>query len=233
MDILTSCQCLEPVKTHVSCLSSCRSLISAKHAQNPTLLESETCKMPKKNSRGEIVFRDFPDFRPNLTPREIFKMGSFGGTYWRPIYSRVTKKEYKNKHKKYPASWWSGISTAHLTTDWKNYDKKINKYGVKVGSTLREWEDKKWITKHHPYGWVQWYCDFYSGKRSPDDQRQINRWIRTAGPKSRFRLALINLIRRKRGKYNDFTISPKRRQTLQHWAYRLTNRDYNSQVSRS
>ena len=29
---------------------------------------------PKKNSHGEINFPDYPDFRPNLTPREIFKL---------------------------------------------------------------------------------------------------------------------------------------------------------------
>ena len=34
--------------------------------------------MPKKNSSGEIVFSDYPEFRPNLTPGEIFQMGSFG-----------------------------------------------------------------------------------------------------------------------------------------------------------
>ena len=33
--------------------------------------------MPKKNSKGEIVFSDYPDFRPNLTPREMFQLGSF------------------------------------------------------------------------------------------------------------------------------------------------------------
>ena len=72
---------------------------------------------------------------------------------------------------------------------------------------------------------MQWYCDFYIGKRSPDDERQIKRWIRTAGPKSRFRRALINLIIKKKGNYNDFSISPKIRQTLQHWGYKLTKKD--------
>ena len=48
--------------------------------------------IPKKNYRGELVFKDFPDFKPNLTPRQIFTLGSFGGTYWRPIYSSITKK---------------------------------------------------------------------------------------------------------------------------------------------
>lgn len=38
--------------------------------------------MPRKNKYGEVVFKDAPEFRPNLTPQEIFRMGSFGGTYW-------------------------------------------------------------------------------------------------------------------------------------------------------
>ena len=45
-----------------------------------------------KRSDGTLIFKDYPDFRPNLTPREIFKLGSFGGTYWRPIYSSVVDK---------------------------------------------------------------------------------------------------------------------------------------------
>jgi hypothetical protein len=180
---------------------------------------------PKKNSSGQIVFEDFPEFRPNLTPREIFKMGSFGGTYWRPIKSKVTGKEYKNKHKKYPASWWKDIPKEWLVTEWNEYDKKINKYNEKVGSTLEDWESKGWIEASHPYGWVQWYCDFYMGKRGKDDERQIDRWTKTAGPKSRFRRALINKIIRGKTVYNDFEVSPKIRQTLQHWGYILTKKD--------
>ena len=50
--------------------------------------------IPQKKN-GKLFFPDYPDFTPNLTPSEIFQRGSFGGTYWRPIYSRVTKKNYK------------------------------------------------------------------------------------------------------------------------------------------
>ena len=63
------------------------------------------------------IFKDYPDFKPNLTPREIFELGSFGGTYWRPIYSSITKKKYKNVHHKYPTSWWKGIPETHLSLD--------------------------------------------------------------------------------------------------------------------
>lgn len=181
--------------------------------------------MPNRNNNNEIIFSDYPDFKPNLTPKEIFELGSFGGTYWRPIYSSITNKNYKNKHKKYPTSWWQNVPDSWLTTEWENYDKSINKYNVKVGSTLELWEGKNWIDKKHPYGWVQWYCDFYTGKRSYDDERQIQRWIRTAGHNSRFRRSLINKILKDNSKYNDFTKSPKIRQTLQHWGYVLTRKD--------
>ena len=57
---------------------------------------------PKKNKDGEVIFKDYPEFTPNLTPKEIFSLGSFGGTYWRDIISSVTNKEYQNIHMTYP-----------------------------------------------------------------------------------------------------------------------------------
>jgi len=33
------------------------------------------------------------------------------------------------------------------------------------------------------------------------------------------------MIKEKKTKYNDFSVSPKIRQTLQHWGYRLTSKD--------
>ena len=173
-----------------------------------------------------VYFSDYPEFRPNLTPRQMFKLGSFGGTYWREIESTVTNKVYRNSHKKYPEEWFDGIDDKYLTTPWDSYDISLNKYKVRVGTTLAFWESKNWIHKKHPYGWVQWYCDFYSGKRSIDDERQIKRWLSVAGPKGRFKLWLIKLVKQNKTEYNDFSVSPKIRQTLQHWGYRLTKKDY-------
>ena len=68
---------------------------------------------------------------------------------------------------------------------------------------------------------MHWYCDFYTGKRGEDDERQIKRWMNTAGPRSRFRKALINMIKKKGTTYDDYDISPKIRQTLQHWGYKF------------
>ena len=35
--------------------------------------------LSQKRSDGTLIFKDYPDFRPNLTPREMFQKGSFGG----------------------------------------------------------------------------------------------------------------------------------------------------------
>lgn len=170
-----------------------------------------------------IRFEGFENFTPNQTPREMFKKGSFCGSYWRPIYSSVTNKNYKNQHLKFPATWWNGISDNYLISDTCNIN--INKYKVKSGTSLEYWEDHDWITKQSPYGWVQWYCKFYNGVRSYDDERQIKRWLAFAGPNGRFRKRLINLIKKNKTTYNDFTISPVIRQGLLHWGYELTKRD--------
>ena len=175
-----------------------------------------------------VIYKDYPDFKPNLTPEQIFRLGSFGGTYWRPIYSAVTNKNYKNKHKMYPKSWWEGIPENHLTSI--DCDISINKYKVSVGTSLEFWEKKNWIRKDDPYGWMQWYCNFYKGRRSQDDERQIKRWKELAGEKGRFRKWLVTLIINKNGKWNDNTISPKIRQTLQHWGYKLTKKDFDKEL---
>ena len=186
----------------------------------------------KKKINGKYYFSDYPEFEPNLSPREMFKLGSFGGTYWRPIKSKFYKTILRNQHKNYPKSWWSGIQENWLTKKMENYDIEINKYKVRVGTSLDFWESKGWIKKIHPYGWVQWYCDFFMGKRSEDDERQIKRWKALAGKKGRFMRFLVTQIIKKKGDWNDESISPKIRQVLQHWGYVLTKKDYDIEIKR-
>ena len=73
---------------------------------------------------------------------------------------------------------------------------------------------------------MHWYCDFYNGKRGKDDKRQIKRWKKLAGKKGRFRLWLVSQIKKKNAMFDDETVSPKIRQTLQHWGYKLTKKDF-------
>ena len=128
---------------------------------------------PKRNKNREFIFSEYPDFKPNLSPREILLKGSFGGTYMETNLLKCPNKKYKDKHLVYPNSWWKDIPKDHMTREWKDYDKNINTYKVKVGTTLEFWEYKQWITKYHPYGWFQWYCHFFSKK---DLQTMKGKW---------------------------------------------------------
>jgi hypothetical protein len=178
---------------------------------------------PKRHKDGYLIFSDHPEFKPNLTPKEVFQSGAFGGTYWRPIHSGVTGKNYKNLHKKYP--FLKGIPDSKMTLPYSEYNKSANKYGCRVGSTLEFWESRLWIRPLNPYGWTHWYCDFYSGIRGPDDEYQIKRWLGVAGPNGRFKRNLINQIKKAGKKYDSFDISPKIRQVLLHWSVSLTADD--------
>ena len=112
------------------------------------------------------------------------------------------------------------VPKIHLTKPFSKYDKSINKYGVKCGQTLAQWESKGWITKHDPYGWFQWYCQFFKGRRiEGEDERQIQRWLNFAGPKGRFSQRLKNMVKHKNTKPDDPSISPVIRQSLLHWAW--------------
>jgi hypothetical protein len=59
-----------------------------------------------------------------------------------------------------------------------------------------------------------------------DDERQISRMMGVAGPKGRFRNQLINKVAAARAQFDDPRVSPVIRQTLHHWAYCLTEKDY-------
>merc|ERR1711982_148373 len=82
-----------------------------------------------------------------------------------------------------------------------------------------------WISSMDPYGWFQWYCRFFLGRRTTDDERQIKRWLAGQGPKGRWRVRLCKDIIRRRAKLDDVKVSPVLRQVLQHWGYRLTGAD--------
>lgn len=186
-----------------------------------------------------VLFPEFKDFRPNKTPKQVFNAGAFGGTYYRPIDSSITNKSYTSKQAMEGfKDWFSSIDIETMVIS-ENYDKHINKYKVKCGSSLEEWEKKRgsdgkdtWIVERDPYGWFQWYCQVSNGRigKTPkdkhDDERQIKRWLGVAGPNGRFRRRLMNKIIKENKEYNDYSISPVIRQVLLHWGYELTKKDF-------
>ena len=203
-------------------------------ASSHITIEEKWVGEPKRNkTTGELTFvcgkdssikSSLKDFHPNRTPEEVLRAGSFGGTYFRTIASAVTNVKYnptsvlKDSVEK---EWITGLDKSSMLTS-ATYDKSINKFGVKCGGSLGMWESSGWIADSDPYGWFQWYCRFYSGRRCSDDARQISRWCKSAGLKGRFRSQLCNKILAAGTTANDTTISPVIRQTLLHWGLEIT-----------
>ena len=149
----------------------------------------------------------------------MIKEGAFGGTYFRDIYSGTKEKWYRKSWKELDQL--KDIDQNVYCSSY--YDVSVNKYGLKCGTSLRFWENKGWINEIHPYGWFQWYFRYWLGRRSEDDERQINRWKKIV---SRFRGKLVKMIRDAGSKFDDYSISPKIRQILLHWGYELTEKDF-------
>ncbi|XP_069065289.1 uncharacterized protein [Pleurodeles waltl] len=135
------------------------------------------------------------------------------------------EQNYKDVWRELPKDWLEGLDIPKQVAS-AVYREDLNTYKVKCGGSLDMWESHGWITPQDPYGWFQWFCRFYQGRRTLDDQRQIGRWDRCTGKTGRWRGNLISKIVQSGCAYDNKTVSPVVRQTLQHWGYRLTPEDY-------
>jgi len=137
-----------------------------------------------------------PRFRPDLTPKQMLALGVFGGRYMRDC------------QKEFPKDWFTHAK--FLPEGMKKPDKKLNYFGVHASQSLAEWRRKGWIRPQDPRGWFQWYCRYYMGRRSDDDERQIKRW--------RLITRHVSQIA-KHCRVGDVSCRPKQRQAVLHWAY--------------
>ena len=149
----------------------------------------------------------------------MIKEGAFGGTYFRDIYSGSNWKWYRKLWKEFGQLKY--IDQKHYCSSY--YDVSVNKYSVKCGTSLRFWENKGSINEIDSYGWFQWYFRYWLGRRSKDDERQINRWKKTV---SSFRGKLVKMIKDASSKIYEYSVSPKIRQIFLHWGYELTEKDF-------
>lgn len=173
-------------------------------------------------------FEDYPDFRPNLSPAQVIHAGSFGGTYFRSIVSKTARKTFpEGVHLEFPSEWFQGIDVERYVIS-SSYQKQVNKYGVKSGNDLEFWEEKGWMREQDPYGWFQWYCRFFLGRRTEDDERQVARWVKAIGIKGRWRTFLVGQCVKAGTAWDDVSASPVTRQTLLHWGYEITQADFDA-----
>lgn len=179
----------------------------------------------RRRHDSSLIFPDRDDFRPNLTPAECIRAGVFGGIYFNPIGGKagILGRRVDIDFREFPASWFAGLDKRMYIG--RRYDKRINAYGVVAGTDQAFWETKGWIRPQDPRGWFQWFCRFYMGRRSSDDDRQIGRWRGVAGPHGRWKRFLVNKIGSV-DHIHDKTISPVVRQTLLHWGYQVVRSDF-------
>ena len=143
----------------------------------------------------EPVGKNFdPEFKPELTPKQMLKMGVFGGKYMTDC------------RKEFPADWYKGAKLCP-----ERHDPDLNHFGINASKPLSYWRKKGWIHPADPRGWFQWYCRYYMGRRLPvEDERQIARWKAI-----KRHIAQVKKNCRK----GDLTCRPKQRQAILHWAY--------------
>jgi hypothetical protein len=135
-----------------------------------------------------------PEFKPELTPPQMLRMGIFGGKYMTDC------------RKEFPKSWFD---RAKLSPERKN--PMLNLFQIDASQPLSEWRRKGWIHPDDPRGWFQWYCRYYMGRRLPgEDERQIKRWKAI-----RRHIGQIKANCRS----GDLSCRPAQRQALLHWAY--------------
>lgn len=159
------------------------------------------------------------DFTPNLSPKEIIRLGSFGGIYFYDEGGRIDIN-----YKEFPSDWFEGLEESFYLS--KKYNRKINFFKIKSGLSQEEWEEKGWINKQDPRGWFQWYCRYYMGRRTDDDERQIKRWNNFCGEKGRWRNYIYSKINKRGTSTDDISFSLAVRQSLLHWGYMINNGDF-------
>ncbi|SJX60235.1 uncharacterized protein SRS1_11549 [Sporisorium reilianum f. sp. reilianum] len=178
--------------------------------------------------RGALVFeKEFSQFRPNVTPDEMLREGAFGGTAFRDYHSRVLQRpiDVEAELDELPEHWLEDLDVDDMLRR-PQLDPSRNKFKVKAGQSLEDWEKAGWIRPLDPRGWFQWYYRFFLGRRSADDARQISRWLKACGPGGRFRKSLAVNVAAKGGRWDDPKVNPVVRQTLWQWGYELTEADY-------
>lgn len=159
-------------------------------------------------SKGYVVFKDNPDFTPELSPEKMLRLGVFEGKYLNDC-----KKEF-------PKKWWDKAKVVKVGDD---PDISLNYFGIKSRLSLQEWKRKKWITKQDPRGWFQWYCRYFMGRRTDEDGYQIKRWKAFVRHIAQIKKNCHH--KKVKDKHGNFVCSipqecrPKQRQAILQWAY--------------
>lgn len=139
--------------------------------------------------------KEFPNFKPYYSPKQILKMGAFEGKYLR------------DAHKEYPSDWFKDAKESD-----GDANPELNYLKVKSRKPLSDWKSNGWIIGDDPRGWFEWYCRMYQGRRDEKvDAKQIKRWLSFNRHAAQVK---------KNCKAGDMTCRPVQRQALLQWSYK-------------
>ncbi|WVQ78641.1 hypothetical protein IAT38_000728 [Cryptococcus sp. DSM 104549] len=194
-----------------------------------------TAPRPTRDERGQLQFegRWKGVFTPNLTPEEMFAGGAFGGSFFVDTYSQLLKAPLVAHVDVAELPFTlSPPSVSRLLTN-TTPDAEVNRWKVRAGQNLQEWEKAGWIWAGDPRGWAQWYVRFWDGRRCEDDERQVKRWMKVAGPTGRFKRALLKKLQLSGGReaVADEEVAPVLRQCLWQWGYELNAGEYDEALN--
>lgn len=163
--------------------------------KNKTVIVNDLMQENYQYILTEPVGKNFhPEFKPELTPKQMLELGVFGGKYMTDCQDE------------FPNNWFK---EAKLCAEF--HDPKLNYFGVNASQPLQTWVNNGWIYPEDPRGWFQWYCRYYMGRRIQiEDLRQIKRW-------KAYKRHLIQL--KKNCPEGEYSCRRKQRQSLLHWAY--------------
>ncbi|KAF8855037.1 hypothetical protein BDZ45DRAFT_22200 [Acephala macrosclerotiorum] len=184
---------------------------------------------PARDEEGTFHFPSHPDFTPNKSPEEVLREGCFGGSYFRPLYSKKLGITVSNDYLELPSSWTTNLNTSTYLKS-PTYNPEINKFKVACGQSIEQWEEAGWINhKYDVRGWFQWYCRFFMGRRCEDDEWQVSRWKKCVGKTGRWRRMLLKKYISAGvkevwddGEDEEQEVSPVMHQTCHHWAFCVT-----------
>ncbi|KAL8893699.1 MAG: hypothetical protein Q9192_005012 [Flavoplaca navasiana] len=184
---------------------------------------------PSRDETQTFHFPSHPSFTPNKSHEEMLREGIFGGTYFRPLYSKRLGIIISNDYLELPPAWTAGLDVDKYLAS-QTYDPEVNKFKVSCGQSIEEWEAAGWIDHEFDVrGWFQWYCRFFMGRRCGDDERQVGRWKRCVGETGRWRRMLVKkyVALGIREVFDDgeeeeqVDVSPVMHQTCFHWALEI------------
>jgi hypothetical protein len=165
------------------------------HKQEKQVIVNDKMQKNYRYFLTQPIGKNFdPDFKPDLSPKQMLEMGVFGGKYMTDCA------------KEFPEDWYKNAKLCP-----KKHDAKLNFFGINASQPLSVWQKKGWIYPEDPRGWFQWYCRYYMGRRIPEeDARQIKRW----------KAMNRHIAQIKHNCDQGFLTCRKRqRQALLHWAY--------------